>query len=219
VLADQPDIGVLGTRAVAWPASESPAEFGGEEAPVIRFGHDDLAIKNRLTVSSVVIRRSVVEKIGGFDTALQGAEDHDYWLRAVEVAGAANLDLPLTGYRSVAGSVSKRPAAMEADMRRILRKLDDRGWGERGLLRRKAYGYCSYSCAFMYGAAGCHTKAVASLARSILTYPLPFRRSEVSMAMARPRLMAVLALRSLGLLPDAAGESESFGAAAMRVRA
>ena len=218
VLVDQPEISVLGTRAVAWPARESTAAVDDPVPTVVRFGSDELAIKNRLTVSSVVVRRSVVEAIGEFDTTLQGAEDHDYWLRAAEAAGAANLDLPLTGYRSVEGSVSKRPAAMEADMRRILRKLDDRGWGDRCLLRRKAYGYCSYSCAFMYGAAGCRTKAITSLARSMLTYPLPFRRSEVSMAMARPRLMVVLALRSLRLLPDAAEEKVTFSAAPMGVR-
>ncbi len=201
-----PDVGVLGTRVFSLPTAgaEMPTALDAEQPPLTHVTHANLAVKNYLTVSSVLARREVVRRVGGFDGRMQGAEDHDYWLRAAEITGVANVEAPLTGYRSVAESLSKRPNAMEADMRRILAKLDTRGWRGRRLCQRKAHSYCCYSCAYMYGAAGNQARALMNMAKSLAWYPLPYRRTEVSMTLARPRMLAVLALRLLRLLPDEA---------------
>jgi len=65
-------------------------------------------------------------------------------------------------------------------MRRILRKLDDQNaWPVTASSGRKAYGYCSYSCAYMNRAAGRHVRAMGELARSILStrFPIAAARS------------------------------------------
>src|SRR5205085_8827028 len=102
--------------------------------------------RNYLTTSSVVVRREVLDRAGRFDSTLQGPEDRDLWIRVAEAAPIANLDLCLTGYRDVVGSVSKQAERCEAGMLRILSKLDaQKVWRGRWLLRRKAYSYVYHS--------------------------------------------------------------------------
>jgi hypothetical protein len=155
----------------------------------------------------------VVDRVGSFDPQMQGPEDHDFWLRAAEVAAVANLQVPLTGYRSVQGSLSKRAATMQTGMRRILQKVDERRvWQGSWLLRRKAYSYFNYSCAYIYGAAGSHAAALGNMLKSFAWYPFPYRRNEVRMALARPKIMLTNLWRMLRgakrtARPEAGGSS------------
>jgi hypothetical protein len=142
------------------------------------------------------LRRCVAENVGHFDVGLNGPEDHDYWLRVADVTIAAILPIPLTGYRSVPRSLSKCAGPMEAGMRRILRKLDaDDYWHGDRLLRRRAYSYASYACAYMHGAAGDQPTAIARLLCSFAFYPLPFHRDETGVSFARIRRLIVALLR------------------------
>src|SRR5206468_1834893 len=131
----------LGTRFLDWPAAEFP-DAAGPRPAVTPVGWSQLVVKNHVGMSSVVVRRSVLDRAGPFDTQLQGPEDRDLWLRVAAVAALANVELPLTGYRQVEGSVSKQAARCEAGMRAILGKLEASGsLRGRPLLRRKAYSY------------------------------------------------------------------------------
>lgn len=203
-LAAHPEIGLLGTRVFDWPAQGYPSVVGAPAPGVTRVEAGSLAVKNYLTVSSVMVRREVAQRAGEFDTQLQGAADHDYWLRAAEHAGVGNLEARLTGYRAVAGSMSRQAAAMEADMRRILRKLDARdAWRGSRALRMRAHSYVNFSCAYMYGAAGRQGAAVVRMLRSLLWYPWPYARAEAVVPWARARRLAVLLLRMAGVMkPD-----------------
>jgi glycosyltransferase involved in cell wall biosynthesis len=204
VLADRPDIGLLGTGLFAWPSTAEPT-FPTEPVPVATLiRRDRLAVRNALATSSVLLRRDVAERVGGFDTALSGPEDHDYWLRAADVAAVALIPLMLTGYRTVPQSLSKRAASMEAGMRQVLRKLDARDfWRGDRLLRRRAYGRADYSAAYLHGAAGQYGTAIGKLLTSIMWYPLPSRWTPEDVAFGRARRLAVLALRMLGIMrPD-----------------
>lgn len=201
VLHANPRIGLLGTRIFQWPGV-LPEVDCSRVASVADVAREHLAVKNQFVTSSVVLRRQLVERVGEFDVQLHGPEDHDYWLRAAEVSDTANLDLPLTGYRSVAGSLSKNALAMERGMRQILSKLDTRdAWKGSRFLRRRAYSYFHFSCAYMHGAAGNQRAAVLRMLRSFAWYPLPYRRSEEDVMLARPRRLAVLILRLLRLMP------------------
>lgn len=204
ILSEQPRLGLLGTRIFNWPAATLPATADNSHPPVTGLSREQLVVKNYLVASSVVLRRDVAREVGDFDTRLNGAEDHDYWLRAAEVCAVANLDVPLTGYRSVAGSLSRRPGAMEADMRWILSKLDARdAWRGDRLLRRRAYSYLHFSAAHLYGASGRHAAAAARVLQSLAWYPLPFGAAEAGVPLARPKRLAVLLLRLLGVMsPD-----------------
>jgi glycosyltransferase involved in cell wall biosynthesis len=195
-LSAEPSLALLDTGTVDWPrVAFGPVNADAPERPVpIRF--EDLVVRNTITTSSVVVRREILDQVGGFDTNLHGPEDFDLWLRVALVAGVANLPLPLTGYRDAAGSLGKQAASMEAGVRRILTKLEAAGaLRGRPLLRRKAWSYLFYSCAYLRGAAGDQAGALRLMSRSLWQYPLPYRRSEVRMPLARPRLAVRSAMR------------------------
>lgn len=199
-MAENPDVGLLGTAIFDWPAAGMPPIAPGESPTVSRIERRGLAVRNYLVTSTVIMRRELAERVGGFDIALHGPEDHDYWLRAAEVAPVGVLRVRLTGYRSVPGSLSKHAASMEAGMLRILTALDARDfWRGDRLLRRRAQSYVAYASANLHGAAGDHAAAIRRLVRSLLLYPLPFRRAEAGSAFVRARRLAVMCLRLLGM--------------------
>jgi glycosyltransferase involved in cell wall biosynthesis len=199
--AEHPEVTLLGTGTVDYPGTPFAQirELGGVEEVAL----EKLLIRNYFTASSVIIRRSVVECVGEFDPMLPGAEDLDYWQRAAEFGRAAILQLPLTGYRRAAGSLSHRPASMETVIRRILRKLDDRGvWRGRRLLRAKAISQIHWACANLNGAAGRPAVALLRWMQSLAWYPFPYRDSDL--ILPRPRRAVVLLARLLHLLPPEA---------------
>ncbi|MBN9519684.1 glycosyltransferase family 2 protein [bacterium] len=180
VLHRRHDLGLLGTCTYPWPAPDTPdvpeQPAVGRVAPV---SWERLVVRNTVVTSSMVVRRSILNRVGEFDCLLQGPEDHDLWVRAAEVAGVANLELPLTGYRDTPASLGKQARRMEAGMRRIVAKVGERGgWRNRGLLRRKAYSIIDHRCAFMYSEAGEHAAAVWRSIRSLAGYPWPYRPEE-----------------------------------------
>jgi glycosyltransferase involved in cell wall biosynthesis len=197
-MGKRPDLGLLCTDMVDWPNESFPLIDGRVEAKprLIRF--DELVVRNQIVTSSVMLRRAMLEQIGGFDCALHGPEDFDLWLRAARCAAVAKLPLPLTGYRNVPGSLGKQAVSMEVGMRLILAKQSTLGvFRGRPLLERKAWSYLLYSCAYMRGAAGQHARAVRMLLQSMIEYPFPYRSSEVRMPLARMRLLYRSVVRSV----------------------
>lgn len=56
---------------------------------------------------SVMARRTCYQAVGGYDPAMEPAEDHDMWLRLGEITQLASLPDPLYRYRLHGTSVSK----------------------------------------------------------------------------------------------------------------
>jgi hypothetical protein len=197
-----PAFGLLGTKAIAWPAEAFPEIDNSKPSlPLIRVSWPQLAVRNPFITSSVIIRRELWEKAGGFDVALRGSEDRDLWLRIAEHSRVGNLQLALTGLRPVAGSLSRQAKSMRAGGLATLQKLDRRkAWQGHWLLRRKAYSVLDYDSAYVYGAAGRQGRALAVLLKSLAWYPLPYARNGVGIPMARPRSLAVYFLRWLGIM-------------------
>ena len=192
--ARRPPLGALGTYTFDWPRVQAPdIDKFAQNGTVKHVDWDSLAVKNSLTTSSLLVRGDLLRKAGTFDTTLQGPEDHDLWLRVAEIAEVGVLPMPLTGYRDAVGSLSKHAKKMEEGMIRILEKLDRRdAWKGRALLRRSARAYASYSCAYMYAAAGDPVTALGRLLQSFLWYPLPFKRGTLESTLARTKLMITL---------------------------
>jgi hypothetical protein len=67
-----------------------------------------LEFQNCLGHPSVMFRRSVFEKVGGYRSQFTGAEDYDLWLRIAKVANLHNLADPLTRYRISNHQFTKR---------------------------------------------------------------------------------------------------------------
>lgn len=194
VLRAKSDVGLVGTSTYSWPGKAPELSRQPTEGRLVPVPWELLAVRNVFVTSSVLIRRTVLDRVGEFDTRLQGPEDHDLWLRVAEVTRTGNLDVPLTGYRDVPGSLSKQPRRMEEGMLRIIAKLGARGaWRGRSWLRRKAYSLVYLQSAYMYGQAGAHRTAIARSIRSIACYFWPYRASECKASFERPKWL----LRSL----------------------
>jgi len=60
--------------------------------------------------SNSMVRRNVLEEVGGFDEALRSAQDHDMAIRIAEVSKLAYLDKKLFYYRRHGNSISAKNA-------------------------------------------------------------------------------------------------------------
>jgi glycosyltransferase involved in cell wall biosynthesis len=68
------------------------------------------------TASSVMVRRDVFEKAGGFDAELTNGEDWELWIRLTNYGPPAWLPEPLVGYRLHPGNASLDTEALRAGM-------------------------------------------------------------------------------------------------------
>lgn len=105
VLEKQQDLALVGTGAELIDEEGKtigrkhfPASFAVIKRVIMRF--------NPFIHPSVMIRRKVIEQIGGYDESLDGAEDYDLFLRIVKDYKAINLPEVLLKYRIQKKSVS-----------------------------------------------------------------------------------------------------------------
>lgn len=62
-----------------------------------------------LCTSTVVLRRELFERVGGFDESYRIGEDYDLWLRLARITPFHKLDMPCTLYRKHGANVTSRP--------------------------------------------------------------------------------------------------------------
>ncbi len=189
MLQQRPEIGLLSTETFNWPGPLPPVSYKIANGP-FEIPLHELLVRNPLTTSSIIVRRSVLERAGQFDTDLFGPEDYDLWLRCARIAPAAVLRQPLTGYRDTSGSLGKQAETMRRGLLRIHAKLDAAAVWPSRWLRRKCRAHLDYSTGYMYFAGGQPGRAASLLAQSLLTYPLPMSRSDVRYRWGRLRLLA-----------------------------
>jgi glycosyltransferase involved in cell wall biosynthesis len=107
-LSDNPGYAIVGTQidliddagrpaGVANRVPLTPAEFEAVRE------HGPLMMHN-----SVLMRRDVIQSIGGYRAAFRHAEDYDLWLRAMEHLPLANMSDVLVAYRQGPSQVSFR---------------------------------------------------------------------------------------------------------------
>jgi glycosyltransferase involved in cell wall biosynthesis len=100
-----PEVGLLGTAA-------REVDSSGREVAIVRPPTGDVEIRralirrNPFVHSSVVMRRAVVEQVGGYDEAFAVAQDYDLWMRMSVVTRMANLADPLVVRRLLPGRIS-----------------------------------------------------------------------------------------------------------------
>jgi len=100
-----PQVGLLGTGA-------REIDLVGREVGVVRPPAEDAAIRraliraNPFVHSSVMMRRSALDRAGGYDQSLPVAQDYDLWMRLARVTRLANLPEPLVVRRLGPGRVS-----------------------------------------------------------------------------------------------------------------
>jgi glycosyltransferase involved in cell wall biosynthesis len=104
-LAAHPEVGLLGTAA----REENP---GGAPARVVRPPQDDATLRraliraNPFVHSSVIVRRELLVRAGGYDERLAVAQDYELWMRLARLTSLANLAEVLVVRRLGEGRVS-----------------------------------------------------------------------------------------------------------------
>jgi GT2 family glycosyltransferase len=92
----------------------------GERAPQTPTGRclERLFLGNFVLVPGVMVRRSILDRVGTFDESLRSAEDYDLWLRIARVAEIGFVPEALASWRERAGQASrKRDPMLEGEVR------------------------------------------------------------------------------------------------------
>ena len=103
-----PEHGLVGTRAEIWIGDTPSGRFHDHptDNEILQF---DLLFNNPFVHSSVMIRKSALDRVGGYatDPARHPPEDYELWSRISRQHRVANLPERLTVYREVASSMSR----------------------------------------------------------------------------------------------------------------
>jgi hypothetical protein len=106
-----PDHGLVGTRAEIWVGDKPSGRFHDHptDDQILRF---DLLFDNPFVHSSVMMRKSALDRVGVYttDPARQPPEDYELWSRIARQYRVANLPERLTVYREVPSSMSRESA-------------------------------------------------------------------------------------------------------------
>jgi hypothetical protein len=103
-----PDHALVGTRAEIWVGDKPSGRFHDHptEDRLLQF---DLLFNNPFVHSSVMIRKSALDRVGTYttDPARQPPEDYELWSRIARHYRVANLAERLTVYREIPSSMSR----------------------------------------------------------------------------------------------------------------
>jgi glycosyltransferase involved in cell wall biosynthesis len=106
-LDNNPEISCVGTQIIK--ISENNVIIGKSHYPSNPFLLSRiLRIRNCVAHPSVMYRRDEVQKIGGYRSVFDGAEDYDLWIRLTREGSIANLNEHLTKYRIWNGQETKK---------------------------------------------------------------------------------------------------------------
>jgi len=95
-----------------------------EQAGIWANGARELARKQRIQTPSIVVRRSVYERLGGFDTRLSWTEDWEMWVRVAAHYPIWYEPEPLAVYRIREGSNTSRLILTGENIRDVRRCID-----------------------------------------------------------------------------------------------
>jgi hypothetical protein len=100
--------------------------------------------QNRVQTSTVLMRRPVLEELGGFDESLEAWEDVDLWTRTAERYLFAYVPEVLASYRMNGNGLSSRTMAMALGRLASVKKIVD--GPANGGLRADAYAQLGSAC-------------------------------------------------------------------------
>jgi glycosyltransferase involved in cell wall biosynthesis len=128
-------------------------------------------------ISCGMVRRTVVDGVGGFDPAFSQSADWDLWLRLSLHTRFEALDDELVLYRTYAGNMSSDIALLERDTFAVLEKFFGNPAAEPyGPLRAHVYSNHWMTCSGSYLHAGQLGASLRCLARGVRDYPANVRR-------------------------------------------
>jgi glycosyltransferase involved in cell wall biosynthesis len=96
---------------------------------------------NTILTSSVIVRQSCLETVGGFDQNLRTAEDWDLWIRIASRYPLAFIKEPLVFYRLHPNNTTKNWRFIEQDLHIVIEKVFQTVPSELQYLKNHSYGY------------------------------------------------------------------------------
>ena len=128
-LAAHPDVGLLG-------GGVRELDAGGREVAVRVPPASDAALRSALIRrnpfihSAVMVRRALVERVGGYDESVPVAQDYDLWMRLARVTRLASLPEVMVVRRLLPGRVSavRDDARLRAEVRIRWRAVREGGY-------------------------------------------------------------------------------------------
>ena len=133
-LQDYPAVSVVFSDFVRWysqadgtflaPPTPISANTPQSQAPVQSgWIYKDILLDSLIHIITAMVRRSVIETVGGFDETLATGEDYDFWLRVSHRFRADKLSRTLACYRIHATSITKIPRRENNEYRVLLKAL------------------------------------------------------------------------------------------------
>lgn len=117
VLEDHPGVGLVYGHPREFPDPHVPEPRVGRPSWTVWSGADWVRLRclrgvNAITTSEAVVRRSVIERLGGFNPSMRFACDMEWWLRIATVCDVARVnDVDQALHRDHADSLSVTDAA------------------------------------------------------------------------------------------------------------
>jgi glycosyltransferase involved in cell wall biosynthesis len=126
---------------------------------------EDLLFENYIPTSSVIVRRSVAERVGAFRSDYSTAQDWEYWLRLARAADVGFIHRPVSAYRVHQGGITGRKTLDE--WLRIRSEILDSTFSEPAVLEQLGH---------LSGAAYAHVDLIAAGLAYVMGQP---RRAKV----------------------------------------
>lgn len=174
----------LGMAYVAYTPFDSDS---GQDKPTLTFEPGD-ELRQLLEFrgnaghppSTVMLRRAVLDRVGGFDAQLSTSADWDMWVRLGHAAPMGYVPEALVRYRLHSGQMHRNIALMRRDMLYAFRKAHKLGVFRNGTDYRRCLANLHLVLAgSWYHDAHKPLKAVLHTLQSLLTHPGPLWRKVV----------------------------------------
>lgn len=155
---------------------------------------DEFISGNPVITSTVLVKREVVEAVGGFDETFKGPEDYDLWIRVAAKYGIIKVNKTLSFYRERHGSLSNNYRAFLPQVLRVIDKAFGAGGtlGDYGfMVKRKAQAHQILAASWSAANAGNVAGALRLFGRSLIYWAGPLGRYHP--AWGRTRLLVFFA--------------------------
>ena len=134
-LQRHPEVGLVFGKFTRWeskadgsfdaPPAPDPVDPGVPlVAPHSNWIYNELLLDNIVHIITAMVRRELIEEIGGLDEGLPTGEDYDLWLRLSRRCRAHKLNRTLAYYRIHSASITRVPRPENNEYRALWRALE-----------------------------------------------------------------------------------------------
>ena len=142
LLRTHADMGVVFGNFTRWTPAAAPGQAAQEQPDQLPawalqavdrgWVYPDILLDPIVHIIATVVRRSVVQAIGGFDETLRTGEDYDFFIRAAQHCRFGRVDEVVARYRQHAASITRVPQARSNEYTVVLRAVERFGLARPG---------------------------------------------------------------------------------------